>query len=575
MSYYRSHLFLVLFLSLFFIACKNKTVKHLKEKEIVADPKKLSEYVQENIKNSLLIALDSNGKVDDSLRLAFYKIDEAYYQQNDYKPLWSDTGKWFPHVDSLISYLDTAVLDGLYKEDYQYTRILTIKNALDHDSTKRRDAILWTKADILLTDAFMHIAGDLKQGRINPDSVAWRNDTSKYRRHFFVVLDKYRNKDTITGIFRALQPSYQGYWNLKACIKPFLDSMDTKTYTYLDYPYKDKDAPRKEKDAVDSLKFVKKLLLRFSESDFIKYDPEKLPDSLELSTILKKYQKLKKLTVDGKIGGEVVNTLNSTDVVKYDRIVVTLDRYKQLPDSLPKKYIWVNLPAYYLQVHDSDSVVITSKIICGKPKTPTPTLVSAISDLVIFPTWTVPESIIKKEILPALKRNPGYLARKGLNLYDHEGEKVDPATVKWSKYKNAIPYKIQQGSGDDNALGVIKFNFSNPFAVYLHDTNERWLFKKNIRSLSHGCVRVQEWEKLAFYILRNDSAYIAPDTLKYNTDSITSWIERKEKHRIGVKLRLPLFIKYFTCEAIDGKIRFYDDMYGDDRSLKEKYLSRK
>ncbi|MFT3911171.1 MAG: L,D-transpeptidase family protein [Ferruginibacter sp.] len=528
----------------------------------------MSEYVQDNIKNSLLIALDSNGKVDDSLRLRFYKIDEAYYQRNEYKPLWSDTGKWFPHVDSLISYLDSAVFDGLYKEDYQYKKILAIKNELDHDSAKRKDAILWTKADILFTDAFMHIAGDLSQGRLNPDSVAWRNDTSKYRKHFFAVLDKYRNKDTIRGIFRELQPLYQGYWDLKTCLKPFLDSMDTKTYTYVDYPYK-------EKDSTDSVKFVKKLLLRFSESDFIKYDPAKMPDSSELSAILKKYQKLKKLTVDGKVGNEVVTALNSTDLVKYDRIVVTLDRYKQLPDSLPKKYIWVNLPAYYLQVHDSDSVALTSKIICGKPKTPTPTLASAITDIVIFPTWTVPESIIKKEILPALKRNPGYLARKGLNLYDHEGEKVDPYSVKWSKYKNGIPYKIQQGSGDDNALGVIKFNFSNPFAVYLHDTNERWLFKRNTRSLSHGCVRVQEWEKLAFFILRNDSSYIAPDTLKFNTDSITSWIERKEKHRIGVKLRLPLFIKYFTCEVIDGKIKFYDDIYGDDRSLKEKYLVHK
>ncbi len=568
MNFLKLRSYITTILLLLFIACKHKTVQHLKEKEIVLDPKTISMYVQENIKNSLLLALDSNGRINDSLHLVFYKVSEGYYSKSDYKPLWSDTGKWYPFVDSLIAYMDTAARDGLYNEHYQYKKILSIKNELDNDSAKRRDAILWTKADILLTDAFMHIVADLSQGRLQPDSMAWRNDTSKYRHAFFDVMDKFMNKDTISGIFNSIQPTAKAYWDLKACIKPFLDSMDTKKYTWLDFPYK-------EKSPEDSLKFIKKLLLRFSESDFIKPDPDKMPDSLELSAILKKYQKQHKLTVDGKVGNEVVNTLNATDLIKYDRIAVTLDRYKQLPAKMPEKYIWVNLPGFYLQMHDSDTVAFTSKIICGKAKTPTPLLQSAISDIVIFPTWTVPESIIKKEILPALKKNPGYLARKGLHLYDREGELVDPTTVKWSKYKSGIPYKIQQGSGDDNALGVIKFNFRNPFDVYLHDTNERWLFKRNMRSLSHGCVRVQDWEKLAFFIIRNDSAHIAPDTLKYKTDSITSWIANKEKHRIPVRSPIPLFIRYFTCEVIDGHIKFYDDIYGDDKSLKEKYFTGK
>ena len=178
-------------------------------------------------------------------------------------------------------------------------------------------------------------------------------------------------------------------------------------------------------------------------------------------------------------------------------------------------------------------------------------------------------------MLPALKRNAGYLARKGLNLYNFKGEKIDPSTVNWARYTKGIPYKIQQGSGDDNALGVIKFNFQNPFAVYLHDTNQRYLFKNSMRSLSHGCVRVQEWEKLAFYIVRNDSTTLLPDTLKYNTDSITSWIANKEKHRVAVKFQIPLFIRYFSCEGMQGVIKFYDDIYGDDKRLKEKYFARK
>ncbi len=568
MNYSRTRLFFTIFVLLFFLACKGKkkSVPALKEKEIVADTRSINSYVEEDIKNSLLMAIDSSGKINDSLKLPFYKVTEGYYRKNDYKPIWSDTGKWGARVRSLLRYMDTAALDGLYKEHYQYKKIQAIREQLDNDSTKHRDAVLWTKADILLTDAFMHIISDLGQGRLVPDSVAWRNDTSKYQKYFFATLDKFRYADTLSRILQSLQPTYKEYLDLKAGIRPFMDSMDTKSYTYVDYPYK-------EHDAKDSAKFINKLLLRISESDTLKYHPSAAPDSLEVATAIKKYQKFRKVTVDGKISASFISLLNTTDLVKYDRIAVTLDRFKQLPPKMPEKYIWVNLPAYYLQMHDSDSIVFTSKIICGKPKTPTPILSGAISDIVIYPTWTVPESIIKKEILPGLKKNPGYLARKGLNLYDHDGELVDPSTVNWKKYTKGIPYKVQQASGDNNALGVIKFNFSNPFDVYLHDTNERHLFKRTVRSLSHGCVRVQEWQKLAFFIIRNDSTQILPDTLKYNTDSITSWITNKEKHRIIVKKKIPLFIQYFSCESVDGRIKFYDDIYGDDRSLKEKYFA--
>src|SRR5437763_8908740 len=114
------------------------------------------------------------------------------------------------------------------------------------------------------------------------------------------------------------------------------------------------------------------------------------------------------------------------------------------------------------------------------------------------------ESIIKKDILPGLKRDKGYIARQGFHLIDLNDNEIDPYTINWSKYRNSIPYRVVQGSGDDNALGVLKFNFPNKYAVYLHDTNQRYLFGKSSRALSHGCVRVQQWKSLADYIFRYD-----------------------------------------------------------------------
>jgi len=243
---------------------------------------------------------------------------------------------------------------------------------------------------------------------------------------------------------------------------------------------------------------------------------------------------------------------------------------------MPEKYIWVNLPAYYLKLWDHDTVVLESKIICGKPATRTPLLYSVISDMVTYPTWTVPTSIIAKQYLPKLKANPNYLTRIGLRLVNNKGETIEGGAVNWGKYTKGIPYNVVQASGDGNALGIMKFNFSNPYSVYLHDTNQRYLFDNAARALSHGCVRVQQWQQLAFYISRNDSMNLKEgESLRYNTDSIKSWLKAKVKKRIPVKNGIPLFITYFCCEGKSEKIRFYEDIYGEDKLMREKYFSNK
>jgi murein L,D-transpeptidase YcbB/YkuD len=192
--------------------------------------------------------------------------------------------------------------------------------------------------------------------------------------------------------------------------------------------------------------------------------------------------------------------------------------------------------------------------------------------MITYPQWTIPLSIIKKDILPGLKKDPGYTRKKGFSLIGKDGVEVDPYLVDWTKYKEEIPYKVVQGSGDDNALGVMKFNFSNKYAVYLHDTNQRYLFAKKNRALSHGCVRVQNWDSLAYFFLKTDSI------AGLNTppaDSLKAWLERKEKHVIPVRKRIPLFIRYFTSEVKDDELVFYEDVYGEDRKVREKYFSNK
>jgi len=551
---------------LFIVSCNSN--EKLKDADIVTDPVTMDSRVSENINTALKFAVNNSGKIDDSTQISLPGVVKEFYSQLDYQPIWSSTKKWHPLADSLFRFILFAEHEGLFPEDYHVEKLKFLKNTLDADSITRMNAVYWTKADLLFTDGFMHVIKDLKQGRLQPDSLSLNKDSVLVDKFFIATLNELLEKKEFTALLNSLQPKHKEYWELKQGVKTFVETMDRKEYTRITFPFK-------RGDADDSLFFIKHLQKRLLESDCID-TLNGLPDSAQLFGAIKKYQQQHGLKPDGLYGKNVINSLNTNDVEKFQRIAVTLDKYKQLPEKMPEKYIWVNIPGYYLWLIDSDTLVFESKIIAGKPETRTPLLTAEISDMITYPTWTVPNSIIVKQYLPRLKNNPNYISKIGLKLINSKGEVVDPNTVTWSKYSRGIPYKVMQGSGDNNSLGVIKFNFDNPYFVYLHDTNQRYLFKNESRALSHGCVRVQEWEKLAYYIADNDSILSTNKaTLKYTSDSIRNWLAAKENHRINVKNHIPLYIRYFTCEGKDGKLKFYDDIYGDDRLLIEKYLAKK
>jgi murein L,D-transpeptidase YcbB/YkuD len=548
------------------LSCTNNNSSEVNKK--VADPKAMNEAVADRIKGALNKASENSGKIDEITRLEFYPVADRFYEKNNYKPVWCNDEKWLPLSDSLYRFITNAELEGLFPGDYHYAYLKVLMDTLDRDSLARMNPQFWTKADLLLTDGFLHLVKDLKQGRLEPDSVSLNKDSVLTDDFFITTLHELFEKKDLSGLLVSVQPKHKNYWDLKKGIKKFVDSMDRRVYTYLRFPFK-------RGDEKDSLLFINRLSKRLSESNCINHD-KNLPDSAGLSNAIKKYQVQKGLKADGKYGRNLITALNNTDREKFKRIAITLDRYKQLPAEMPDKYIWVNIPGYYLRLMAADTVLFESKIICGKPETRTPLLSSEISDIITYPTWTVPTSIIVKQYLPKLKNNPNYLSRIGLKLLNNKGEDIDPVLVNWSKYSRGIPYRVVQGSGDNNALGIIKFNFANRYSVYLHDTNQRYLFKNAARALSHGCVRVQEWEKLAYFIAGNDSSQRKKnDSLQYNTDSIKTWIANKEHRFIEVKNRIKLFIRYFTCEVKNGEVKFHEDIYGEDRQLIEKYFAKK
>ncbi len=505
--------------------------------------------------------MSDNGNKIDTVPVLQPELVRHLYDKNNDEARWSREAKWTPVGSLLIKFIENARLYGLFPEDYHFENISTINRQFETDTEARKDAVRWSKADVLLTDGLLQIIKDVKLGRLQKDSITLRTDSVLAKEFYEQQVDNIIQSISVTRIIDSLEPAVKGYHELREGIKNFLDSAQFKDYTNVPYPVS------------DSATYKLALRTRLFEEGL----RVSLTDSLHVRNAIKKYPGKMKLKVDGTAGGETVRSLNLTDKDKFVRIALSLDKYKMLPAKMPEKYVWVNLAGYYMQLKDSDTVRIYSKVVVGKPLTRTPELTSAISEMITYPQWSVPQSIIVKEFLPALKKDPGYLVKKGFSLLDMKNEEVDPYFVDWSKYKTGIPYKIVQGSGDDNALGIMKFNFPNKYAVYLHDTNQRYLFAQSTRALSHGCVRVQEWQKLSNYILQNDSTYVTSlsNTSFTKSDSVSKWLDKKEKHFIPVKFRIPLFIRYFTCEGKDGKIVFYDDIYDEDRKLEEKYFAGK
>ena len=499
--------------------------------------------------------------LSDNSKIYYYSVLKKFYEENNYDPIWSKKKVFNKQALALMSYLDSSILQGLFKEDYHYNTLKSLMGTLEKDSLHNATQIMWSNAELMMTDALAGLLRDLKQGRMQADSLSWGNDSAKIANYFLPNIIKIKKKEKIDTLLAGIQSKNKGYVALKSGIKSFLDSMDSHVYTYVTYPLKDSNSFRKE------------LKKRLGESEILL---DENADSNAIATALKLYQSKYGLKVDGIYGAGVAKKMNANDKQKLYNIAITLDRYKQLPDTMPQRYIWVNLPAYNLKVYDTDTIALESKVICGKPTTPTPIITSKISDIVLYPKWTVPSSIIEKDLLPSLKRNSNALARRGLYLVTGGGKKINAGNINWSKYTKGIPYLVQQASGDRNALGIIKFNFENPFSVYLHDTNQRYLFENGVRCLSHGCVRVQEWKALANYLVRNDSLrVVAPDTIKFNTDSVKSWMATKDNRTLKMKQNVPLFIRYFSCESVNGKIKFYDDIYFDDRDMKQLYFAKK
>jgi len=238
------------------------------------------------------------------------------------------------------------------------------------------------------------------------------------------------------------------------------------------------------------------------------------------------------------------------------RIRANLERWRWLPRDLSATRLEVRVPQMEVALHRAESPMRVHAVIVGARATPSPSFAAELRSVTLNPTWTPPSSILVTELLPRFRRDPGLADREGFDVVDADGAIVAAAAIDWNA--RPFPYQLRQRAGASNALGRVRFNLPNPFAVYLHDTPNRALFARSDRALSHGCIRVENAVGLAEAVL---------DAPEWRSAEIEAAIETGETRTIALVHPVSIYVLYLTAAASGDGIAYFDDLYRRDERL--------
>ena len=528
-------------------------------------------YPEELVAERIRTRIEAAGTVAD-LRAGGEPIYESqvlpgFYEQRLYRPAWSDKRGPTRLADDLVGALRRADLEGLRSEDYHLAGIEAVLAAVRADA-KRGPAITpdrWAELDLLLTDAFLVYGAHLLAGRVNPETLTPEWVANRRSADVASVLEGALESGKIAGALEKLAPRHPGYRRLREALARYRELAARGGWPAIPEGSTLQRGDRGR--AVDALR--ERLRLEDDLGPVEERDADPFDEALEQA--VRKFQRRHGLEADGAVRAATLAALNVPVERRVEQLELNLERWRWLPQELGRRHIIVNIAAFELDVVDDGAVVLTMRVVVGRPYNRTPVLSEMMRYLVLNPYWHVPRSIAAEEMLPKVRRDPSYLARHKLRVFPSsspDAPEVDPATVDWTAITPArFPFWLRQDPGPLNALGRVKFMFLNKYNVYLHDTPARPLFEETQRDFSHGCIRIEQPIELAAYLLRKDPRWTRGAILRALDEAVDRSMPLPEP--------IPVHLLYWTAWAdTDGTIQFRRDIHDRDPPLLEALRAR-
>jgi murein L,D-transpeptidase YcbB/YkuD len=503
----------------------------------------------ENIRNFRQLTVGENP-------IAMIDVIAEFYERRDFALAWNDQEK----SDDLLKVIDESEQVGLRPEDYHRTALLSYKNIIN--SFDAPPAKLKTEFDVLLTDALLRMIYHWIFGKVDPS----RMDPNW---NIYREVNDIDPPEFIETILRA--PSLYDYiYSLRKTDLIFV-RLVKELGRYRDIAAKGgwptvPAGPVIKADMSDQrIPLIRKRLLVTHDLKIDQVDDSLVYDQ-NLQDAVKNFQLRHGLDQDGVIGKGTITAMNIPVADKIDQIRVNIERLRWVLNETEEDFILVNIANFRTSFVRENELEWTGRSQVGKPFRQTPVFKADLKYLVINPTWTVPPTILKKDVLPAIKRDLNYLKKKNMKIINKSGKVIDPSSIDWTKYNGGnFPYAIRQDPGPTNALGRIKFIFPNKHFVFLHDTPSKALFERKERSFSSGCIRVENPFQLALHLLKNEAG-------NWDMKKIDEILASSKTKTIHLKEDLAVYLLYFTAfPDIDDEQIFYfrSDIYQRDQKILE------
>lgn len=469
-----------------------------------------------------------------------------FYAQRHYAAAWSDAD----NVRQLLDGIASVEGDGLLPEDYHLSELRTTAEALKDPGvtpTARADF------DVTATSAYISTLVQLARGKVDPNRLdpTWNFDPAAIDpQQGMSMLQTSIEERSVDQAFAMARPQNPLYAQLRAALAQLRATAANGGWPAV--PEGPTLKPGMNDPRVEALR-ARLVAGGYLDPTLAHGDRYDNP----LKDAVSRFQADQYLDADGSVGAETLAALNVPVEARIGQVRANLERARWLLHSLQGTFVVVDVAGYKITFYRDGQPVWKSRVQVGKPYRSTPIFRSQITYVTFNPTWTVPPTILKNDILPKIRKNPSYLANNRIRVLDRSGNVIRPSSVDWSRPGGIT---LRQDAGPGNSLGQVVIRFPNAYAVYLHDTPHQELFEKARRDTSSGCIRVEHPLDLVELLFN--------DPQKWNRQAIDERIAAKTTQNVTLPTAIPVLLAYWTVDiGADGKLAYKPDVYQRDSAL--------